>query len=283
MQLSLRARQASWTTISSGLKLRSASGAEVEHLGTTSVWKQLENQSYAISFELAAVSGPIASLSLSWLEYAAWTFESARAGRKLRWGQEEILVLRRDGVSDDAENAETALGLCPLSAGVDDEPATQVRSMKILVFPYVGTRSADWMTHLSRRSWCDHCVKGFAMEDHHHRLDRSKATIPEVQLDYTFLKTTASQNSMVTILHAGDIETLMRVAVVRQKGGVERDRNRRELSWRAWTTEGLAEERQRAICLGTYPRGLTATASGQWWDHDHQRNPTWKLACDRGC
>ena len=95
-----------------------------KHFGATSVRKQLGNQAYDISFKVAAVSGPIASLS--WLEDGDWTFESARAGWKLRRGQEERCeVLRRDGVYrirvDDAGNAETALRLCPFSADVDDD------------------------------------------------------------------------------------------------------------------------------------------------------------------
>ena len=47
---------------SSGLKLRSANGADVEHFGTTSVRDQLGNQAYDSNFEeVAVVSGPIAS------------------------------------------------------------------------------------------------------------------------------------------------------------------------------------------------------------------------------
>ena len=87
-------------------KLRSASGAEGEPFGTTRVRKRLGNQAYEISSVVAAVSGPIASLS--WLEDAGWTFESAGAGRNLRCSQEEIEVPRRDAVHwilvDDAED-----------------------------------------------------------------------------------------------------------------------------------------------------------------------------------
>ena len=65
--------------------------------------------------------------SLSWLEDADWTFESTGAGRKLRRGQEEIEVLRCDGVCwigvDDAGDAETALRLCTFSAEVAEDPA----------------------------------------------------------------------------------------------------------------------------------------------------------------
>ena len=57
---------------SSGLKLRSASGTEVEHFGTTSVRWQLGNQACGISFEVAAQWAD--RFSLSWLEDAGWTF-----------------------------------------------------------------------------------------------------------------------------------------------------------------------------------------------------------------
>ena len=92
----------------------------------------MSNQAVDISFDVAAVIGPIASLS--WLEDAGLTFESTRSGRKLR-RKEEIEILRRDGVS-----AETVLILCPFSAHVDDEAARLVRSKKVPVIPDDGTR-----------------------------------------------------------------------------------------------------------------------------------------------
>ena len=110
---------------------------------------------------------------------------------------------------DDAGNAETALRLCPLSADVDEEPATKYDDFPptLLVRPLR--------------------QKGFAMEDHHRRRDQSKTTIFEVQLDYMLFVTTAGQNSteagsIVTILHAVDIVTLMRPVVVGQKCVIER-------------------------------------------------------------
>ena len=131
---------------------------------------------------------------------------------------------------DDAGNEETALRLCLFSAEVSDEPARQVREKKVRVIPDDSTRMAHRVTRLPPRSWCDHCVKGFGMEfaieDHHRRRDRSKATIPESQLDYMFLGTAAGRDSTepsstVAILHAGDVVTRMRMAVVGPKGMVE--------------------------------------------------------------
>ena len=57
---------------SSGPKRCSAGGAEGELFGATRVQRRFGNQAYEISSEVAAVSGPIASLS--WLEDAGWTF-----------------------------------------------------------------------------------------------------------------------------------------------------------------------------------------------------------------
>ena len=240
---------AQWDFSFSGLQLRSASGAEVKHFGTTSVRKQLANQAYDISFEVAAVSSPIASFSC--IEDAGWTIEGTRAGRKLRRGHEEIEVMRRDGVCwsrmDDAMNADTALRLWPFSADVDDEPARQVRSKNMSDSPDDSARSAHRMTHFFPRSWCDHCVKGFAMEEHHRRRNRSKTTCPEVQLDCMFLETTAGQHSkeassMFTILDAVEIETLMRIEVVWQKCVIEHVVATVVSFLDAWKSEVLAEE-----------------------------------------
>ena len=90
---------------SSGLKLSSVGVAEVEHFGTTSVRKQLVNQASDIIIEVAAVSCPIASLSLG-----------------LRMGSDGVFWIR----VDDAGNAETALRL--------QRRARQVRSKKLPVF-----------------------------------------------------------------------------------------------------------------------------------------------------
>ena len=208
---------------SSGLELRSASGAEVEHFGTTSVRKQLGNQAYDISFEVAAVSGRIASIS--WFEDAGCTSESARAGWIVRGGQEEIEVLRRGGVFwirvDDARNAETALRLCPFPAEVDDEPARQIRSKKIPVMPDDGTRSAHGVTLVPSRSWCAHCVKGFVIEDHHRRRDRSLTVAGRCSSTTKSCGRLQVRTVRRPVLNAVDIESLMPIAVVGQKGVIE--------------------------------------------------------------
>ena len=64
------------------------------------------------------------------------------------------------------------------------------------------------------------------MKDRHRRRDRSKATFSEIHLDCMLFRTTAGQDSteassLFTILHAVDIETLMRITVVGQKGMIE--------------------------------------------------------------
>ena len=112
---------------SSNLMLRSASGRR---------WRR---------HELRGRSSQRPHRLSTWLEDSSWTFDSTRAGRRLRRGQEEIEVLGRDGIYwirvDDARNAETALRLCPFPAEVDEEPARQVRAKKLPILPDDSTRS----------------------------------------------------------------------------------------------------------------------------------------------
>ena len=65
---------------SSGLKLRSASRAELEHFGTTSVLKQLGNPAFVISFEVAA-SLLARGCRLHLWEYSCWPETASVTGR----------------------------------------------------------------------------------------------------------------------------------------------------------------------------------------------------------
>ena len=84
MQLSSRARQASWETM----------GTSPPLVRAWPRWSASAQPAFASSW------GPCVrlSLSLSCLEDAGWTLKIARVGQKLRRGQEEIEILRRDGV-----------------------------------------------------------------------------------------------------------------------------------------------------------------------------------------
>ena len=236
-----------------GFKLRSATGAEVEHFGTTSVWKQLGNQAHDIILEGGSGQRPN-RLSLSLSRGCVLDLQSARAGWRMLRGQEEIEVLRRDGVCwirvDDVGDAETPLRLCPLSADFDDELARQARSKKLPVVPDEGTRSMHRMTHLPPRSWCDHCVQGFSLEDHHRCRDGSNMSVPEVQLDGHVLgddcrpEQHGGQPNGDHLAFCCHRDAHAYGSCLTGGHGGARDSNRRELSRRARVPESLAGKRQ---------------------------------------
>ena len=203
--------------ISSALKLRSATRAKVEHFGTSSVRKQLGRQARDISFKVATVSGPIAFFFfLSRLEDAGWTFESTRAGQKLHREQDEIEVSRRDGVSwvrlDDARKPETALRRCPFSADVDVQPAKEVRSKKISVIPDDDTRSTRYNTPPSNQ-----LVRpldgGPSPPPRQKQADDSRGRT-RLHVLGDDCRPEQHEGSTATILHAVDIQTLMRIGAV---------------------------------------------------------------------
>ena len=72
------------------------------------------------------------------------------------------------------------------------------------------------MIHLPPRSWCEHFVKRFR--------DGGSSAVPDVHFENMFLGTVAANedsketSNMVTILHAVDMDTFMRRAVVGPKG-----------------------------------------------------------------
>ena len=219
-----------------GLMWRFARGTEADHSGTTSVRKQLANQAYDTNFEVAAVGG---SLGLK--------MHAARL-RVFVMGRRQ--VLRCDYVNwipaYDAENAEITLRFCPFCVEVDEEPARQVRANKVLIFLDDSTRSTRWMTHFFRRSWCGHCVKGFAVEDHHRRWDRSKAVIPKRQFDCMFFGDHSQVRTVQrpvprspSCLHDVDIQTFMRIALVGQNTWSQ-------LSWAFFTSCGTRRSCWRA-------------------------------------
>ena len=125
-------QDALWNNVnltSSGMKLPSASGAEVEHFGRTSVRKRLVNQSYDIKSSRWQRSE--AQWLLTCLEHAVWERGDFPCWPEIASGtKKEIEVLRRDGVYwkrvDDSWTAGTALRLCQFLVDVDDEPARQI-------------------------------------------------------------------------------------------------------------------------------------------------------------
>ena len=161
--------------------------------------------------------------SLSWLEDAGWTFESTRAGQKLRREQEEIEVSRRHGVSwvrlDDARKPETALRRCPFSADVDVQPAKEVRSKKISVILDDGTRSTRYNTPPSKQ-----LVRpldgGPSPPPRQKQADDSRGGT-RLHVLGDDCRPEQHEGCTATILHAVDIQTLMRMGAVEQEGVIK--------------------------------------------------------------
>ena len=112
---------------SSGMKLPSASRAEVEHFGTTSVRKRLGNQSYDITSSRWQRSE--AQWLLTCLEHAVWElgdfpcWPEIAPGTK---GDRSLATRWRLLESSGRFLACTALRLCQFLVDVDDEPARQI-------------------------------------------------------------------------------------------------------------------------------------------------------------
>ena len=62
------------------------------------------------------------------------------------------------------------------------------------------------MTHLPFEAWCDDCVKGRGKEKPHRHVEPGESVIPEIQTDYTFLRsqfdgeTDESRDDKITVL-----------------------------------------------------------------------------------
>jgi hypothetical protein len=40
------------------------------------------------------------------------------------------------------------------------------------------------VTHIPYRSWCDHCVRGRAVNDHHQKGKSEESSVPVISIDY---------------------------------------------------------------------------------------------------
>ncbi len=49
------------------------------------------------------------------------------------------------------------------------------------------------LTHIPYRSWCDHCVRGRAVNDHHKRSSDQEASIPVISIDYAYFGETQEE------------------------------------------------------------------------------------------
>lgn len=230
------------------LNLRAVSGATVEHHGSRTVRRSAGGQEYDIEFEIADVGGPI--ISFSQMEDAGWSWRSDGSSRSMVRGDESIDVVRSNGVYwvrlGEATGATDVAHLC--GTALVEEPVGEkertVKTKPIPVLPSEATRTTHMCVHCPPRSWCEHCVKGFAMEDPHKRRDKSKHNIPEIQMDYMFVgsasrkdkkdkkdakgsadqakeNTNSEEEKIICAIHVVDVVSLCRMVMVCNKGLVD--------------------------------------------------------------
>eukprot|EP00971_Amphidinium_carterae_P338046 6475206-Amphidinium_carterae.1 len=81
------------------------------------------------------------------------------------------------------------------------------------------------LTHLPRRAWCTHCVRGAGTDDRHWRRALDRNRWPEWQLDYCFLTREGlsedESRDCVTILHMVEVQYGMHHAIVADKTTAE--------------------------------------------------------------
>ena len=49
------------------------------------------------------------------------------------------------------------------------------------------------VTHIPFRSWCDHCVRGRAVNDHHQKGKSEESSVPVISLDYAYVGETSEE------------------------------------------------------------------------------------------
>jgi glutaredoxin len=49
------------------------------------------------------------------------------------------------------------------------------------------------VTHIPYRSWCDHCVRGRAVNDHHPKKKSEESSVPVISIDYAYFGETSEE------------------------------------------------------------------------------------------
>jgi hypothetical protein len=49
------------------------------------------------------------------------------------------------------------------------------------------------VTHIPYRSWCDHCVRGRAVNDHHQKGKSEESSVPVISIDYAYFGETSDE------------------------------------------------------------------------------------------
>ena len=96
-------------------------------------------------------------------------------------------------------------------------PAVVARSPKA---PTAAQREAHEPTHLPYRDWCEWCVKHRLDNPPHRRRDASEHTIPEVHLDYAFVRHRDEQHTQTVLILKDRLSKAIRTWVLQRKGVV---------------------------------------------------------------
>ena len=148
----------------------------------------------------------------------------------------EMCPLQGAGIGHERQEASEEKAEAELEE-VAGEKARILRAKPMPAIPDATTRSQHNLCHCPPRSWCVHCVHDFSMEDgHRKRAKKPETAVPEIQLDYMLLGNAPGKESQVskqaapsaetakslmTALHAVDVDTLSQVVIFCQKGPVD--------------------------------------------------------------
>ena len=102
-------------------------------------------------------------------------------------------------VATDEEAAQVELPGGPEDAARAAEEAPVARPLRDPGAPTAAERAAHEATHLPFRSWCAECMAGRRDNLPHRRIDHENNAVPEVLMDYCFVRREGETN-VVTIL-----------------------------------------------------------------------------------
>eukprot|EP00971_Amphidinium_carterae_P352334 6492552-Amphidinium_carterae.2 len=133
----------------------------------------------------------------------------------------------RDAMTDATHDATHPEVVVTDEVETGEERGRVPRAKKVPLDPTVDELRRHCTTHLPRRPWCVHCVRGAGVDDSHWRRSTDPNRLPEWQLDYAFLTqagvevTSTHTTEHITILNAINVETGYQMALVCDKSTSE--------------------------------------------------------------
>ena len=120
-----------------------------------------------------------------------------------------------------------------------EEEAVPCRPARDPRAPTAAERVAHEATHLPFRVWCPCCVAGRRDNPPHRRVDGSANEVPEILLDYCFVRRHGEEESLTILLLKGRASRSLRAWAMRRKGLIPRRQwTARCRASATWGTEG---------------------------------------------